>query len=187
MRLIHRRATILAGAATLASAPFARKPRAEDAPALRDLRRALIPTDPPVPSPAITFVDGGGASHALAEFAGRGMVVNLWATWCVPCVAELPSLARLAAALAPEDIAVLPLSSDRGGAAAVERFYRTHEMSGLPVLLDPDGDAARAWGARGIPTTIVIDRKGRERARLEGSADWASPQAADLVRALVAA
>lgn len=190
MRLIQRRA--LLAAATVASAPLARKPRAaedghEGGPKLRDLAHALITTNPPAPIPPITFVDGGGTSRSLADFAGHGMVVNLWATWCVPCVAELPSLAKLSLELAPGDVAVLPLSSDRGGAAAVERFFRTHEIAGLPVLLDPGGDAARAWGARGIPTTVIIDRRGMERARLEGSADWASREAADLVRALVAA
>jgi thiol-disulfide isomerase/thioredoxin len=181
MRMIGRRA-LLAGGSTVASALASRKPRAAET--LRPLSGALVPTDPPQAPPAITFVDAGGARHALSEFAGHGMVVNLWATWCVPCVAELPSLARLAAALAPADIAVLPLSSDRGGSAAVDRFFRAHDISGLPTLLDPDGDAARAWGARGIPTTLVIDVRGMERARLEGSADWSSPEAAALVRRL---
>jgi thiol-disulfide isomerase/thioredoxin len=113
-------------------------------------------------------------------------VINLWATWCVPCVAEMPSLAALSATLAPDDIAVLPLSSDRGGADAVRAFYREHEISGLPILLDPKGTAARLWQVRGIPTSLIIDTKGLERARLEGSADWSTPAAAAVVRRLVA-
>ena len=67
------------------------------------------------------------------------MVINLWATWCVPCVAEMPALAALSKALAPDDIAVLPLSSDRGGASVVQAFYEEHAITGLPVLLDPEG------------------------------------------------
>ena len=114
------------------------------------------------------------------------MVINLWATWCVPCVEEMPSLAALSKALAPDDIAVLPLSSDRGGARVVEAFYQEHGITGLPVLLDPKGAAARAWHARGIPTSLIIDKQGRERARLEGSADWSTPAAAAIVRKLVA-
>ena len=105
------------------------------------------------------------------------MVVNLWATWCAPCVAEMPALAALARALAPADIAVMPLSSDRGGADAVRGFYAQHGVSGLPVLLDPKGAVLRAWGVQGIPVTVLIDREGRERARLEGAADWAAPAA----------
>jgi thiol-disulfide isomerase/thioredoxin len=114
------------------------------------------------------------------------MVINLWATWCAPCVAELPALSALSHVLAPQDIAVLPLSSDRGGVKAVHAFFEAHDISGLPILLDPKGAAAEAWGVDGIPTTVIIDRRGMERARLEGAADWSSPAAAALVRRLVA-
>lgn len=182
MLLILRRGLVAAGA-TLAAGLIARKPRAEP---LRDLATALKPAHPPVPPPDITFLTTDGKVHHLTEFAGHGMVVNLWATWCAPCVAELPSLAALSKAVAPQDIAVLPLSSDRGGAPAVATFYHAHGIAALPVLLDPGGEAERAVHARGIPTSLVIDRKGRECARLEGAADWSSEAAANLVRKLVA-
>ncbi len=136
----------------------------------------LVALDPPeAPAPA-TFTDEAGHEHRLADFAGRGLVVNLWATWCVPCVAEMPALAALAARLG-EGALVLPLSSDHGGAAAVRAFYAAHGIATLPVWLDPGGLAARAWGARGIPTTLILDRAGRERGRLEGGADWGSDAA----------
>ncbi len=181
MALITRRAVLAAGG-TLAVATWPRKPRAQD---LKDLSAALKLSDPPVAAPDIAFVDAGGGQHRLSEFRGHGMVINLWATWCVPCVAEMPSLAALSKTLAPEDIAVLPLSSDRGGAAAVAAFFRQHAIGGLPVLLDPQGAAARAFGAEGIPTSVIIDKAGREHARLEGSADWSTPAAAAAVRKLV--
>lgn len=181
MVLIRRR-NLLAAGGTLAAGLSARKPHAAPS---DDLPAKLVPTVPPVPPPDIVFVDANGTEHSLAEFIGHGMVVNLWATWCVPCVAEMPSLSALSKALAPDDIAVLPLSSDRGGARVVEAFYQQHGITGLPVLLDPKGAAARAWRARGIPTSLVIDKQGRERARLEGSADWATPAAAAAVRKLV--
>jgi thiol-disulfide isomerase/thioredoxin len=161
-----------------------RKPSAAEK--LPDLASVLKPTDPPAAPPVISFLDQNGTPHQLAEFLGHGMVVNLWATWCVPCVAELPALAALARTLAPDDIAVMPLSSDRGGLAKVEAFYAERGISGLPILLDPKGAAGQAWGARGIPTTLIIDRLGRERARAEGPADWASPAAAELIRRLAA-
>jgi thiol-disulfide isomerase/thioredoxin len=182
MQLLMLRRQVLAAAGTLAAGLLARKPRAQQ---LDDLAGALKLTEPPVPAPAISFVAADGSEHHLADFVGRGMVVNLWATWCAPCVAEMPSLAALSKTLAPNDIAVLPLSSDRGGASVVEAFYKQHDITGLPVLLDPKGAAARAWRARGIPTSLVIDRQGRERARLEGSADWSTPAAAALVRKLI--
>ena len=145
----------------------------------------LKPTEPPAPLPAAELVDATGATHGLAEFAGKGLVINLWATWCVPCVAELPALAGLAGRVRDSGILVLPLSSDRGGAPVVERFYRTHGIDGLPVWLDPKGAAARAWGARGIPTTILVDRQGRERGRMEGPVAWASDAAVAAIRGLV--
>jgi thiol-disulfide isomerase/thioredoxin len=179
MRLIHRR-LLLAAAGTVAAGLVARKPRADE---LLDLD-ALIQLDPPQEPPAFTFTAADGTPHRLDEFAGHGMVVNLWATWCVPCVAELPSLDALSAELAPNDIAVLPLASDRGGAKTVEKFYHDHGVTRLPVLLDPRGAAAHAWGVKGIPTTYLINTRGLAVARLEGGADWS--QAARLVRGLVA-
>jgi thiol-disulfide isomerase/thioredoxin len=182
MLLITRRRLFAAGG-TLAAGLCARKPRAEELP---DLANELEPTNPPVPAPDIGFVAADGSEHRLKDFLGHGMVINLWATWCAPCVAELPSLAALSKTLAPDDIAVLPLSSDRGGANVVRAFFQEHEISGLPVLLDPRGAAAHAWHTRGIPTSVIVDRQGRQRARLEGAADWSTPAAAKLVRKLVA-
>jgi len=172
----------LAAGGTLAAVLPLRKPRAE---ALAPLSEGLKLVDPPGPPAPIVFLAADGTPHRLEEFFGHGMVINLWATWCAPCVAELPALSALSHALAPQDIAVLPLSSDRGGATAVRAFFAAHDISGLPILLDPKGAAAEAWDAHGIPTTVLIDRKGMERARLEGAADWSTPAAAALVRRLV--
>jgi thiol-disulfide isomerase/thioredoxin len=182
MKLITRRGMLAAGG-TLAAGLTARKPHAETLP---DLAKRLTLTDPPVAAPEVVFVSADGKEHRLSEFFGHGMVINLWATWCVPCVAEMPALATLSKLLAPDDIAVLPLSSDRGGAGVVQSFYQEHGITTLPVLLDPKGAAAKTWRARGIPTSLIIDRKGQERARLEGSADWSTQSAADTVRRLVA-
>ncbi len=181
MLLITRR-LVLATGGTLAAGFSVRKPLAEELP---DLAAALDITNPPVPAPDITFMDANGGEHHLKDFWGHGMVINMWATWCAPCVEELPSMAALSKTLAPDDIAVLPLSSDHGGADRVASFYREHGITGLPVLLDPRGAAEHAWHVRGVPTSIVIDRQGRERARLEGAADWSTPAAARIVRRLI--
>jgi thiol-disulfide isomerase/thioredoxin len=122
---------------------------------------------------------------ALPDYAGQGVLVNFWATWCAPCVAEMPSLAALAAALAPHRVVVLPVSSDRGGAPVVTKWYADRQIEGLPVLLDAKGAMARAWGVRGLPTSVVIDRQGREVARLEGAVDWAGPDVVAAIRGLV--
>jgi len=174
----------LAGAAgTLAATFLPSKPRAERLPPLTE---GLEKLSPPADLPDGVFVTPDGASHHLDEFKGRGMVVNLWATWCAPCVAEMPSLEALSKALAPDDIAVLPVSSDRGGAEAVRAWYQQHGITALPVLLDPKGVLARAFNARGIPTTVIIGRSGQIVARLQGAADWAAPGAQATIRRLTA-
>jgi thiol-disulfide isomerase/thioredoxin len=186
--MIHRRLALgrlalAAAAGTLAAAAWPRKPNA--AATLQPLAEGLAKVNPPQDPPDGEFISQDGTSHRLAEFKGRGMVVNMWATWCVPCVAEMPSLEALSKALAPQDIAVLPLSSDRGGAEAVAAWYQSHGITALPVLLDPKGAMARAFNARGIPTTVIINTSGRVTARLEGAADWASPEAQAMIRKLV--
>jgi thiol-disulfide isomerase/thioredoxin len=180
-RLITRRRALAAGG-TVAAALVARKPRAAEA--LDTLSHAIERMDHPAPPPPITFLAADGTQHTLAEFAGHGMVVNLWATWCGPCVEEMASLDAASRALAPSDIAVLPLSSDRGGADVVRAFFQSHGIAGLPVLIDPKSAAVHAWNARGIPTSLIIDRQGRAVAKVEGAADWSSPASIALVRKL---
>ena len=152
-----------------------------------DLRQvgAIVPRSPPAPPADAPFFDGEGEARRIGEFAGQGLVLNLWATWCVPCVVEMPALQAMARALAADKIAVLPLSSDRGGAAVVRRFFASNNIQGLGVWLDPKGEAARAWGARGLPTTLIVDRTGREVARVEGPIEWASAATMAEVRRLV--
>ena len=112
-------------------------------------------------------------------------MLNLWATWCVPCVAEMPALDQLARALQPNGVTVLTVSLDHGGAEQVRAFFAAHAIRSLPVLLDPHSSSMAALGLDGIPTTLLIDRAGREVARVSGSVDWAAPQAASLVAHLV--
>lgn len=168
-----RRRTLLAAAGTVAVGWPAGKPRA--ALAMRAPFRSfstLKLTEPPVPPPAFTWQDAAGRSHRLAEYAGQGVILNLWASWCLPCISELPALNAAEPAYARAKIAVLPLASDRGGAKVVEAYFKQHGIAHLRVLLDPEGRAEQALHVRGIPTTLLIDRQGRERARFEGAADW---------------
>jgi thiol-disulfide isomerase/thioredoxin len=183
MALMTRRLALAAGG-TLAAAFAARKPHAEEPAALAS---ALRKVDPPEALPDVPFLSADGAEHHLAAYHGQGVVVNLWATWCAPCVAEMPFLAALAAAVAPDRIAVLPLSSDRGGATTVSAWFKAHGVTGLPVLLDPKSAVVSAWKARGIPTSFVINRQGLCCGRLEGAANWSAPDAIALVRKLVGA
>ncbi len=185
---LHRRVFLAAGA-TLASALAARKLWAARKPwaAVPDgmaVREETIRSEAGALPADFRFTLADGTVRTIGDYAGKGVVLNLWATWCVPCVAEMPALDALAAAVRSSGVVVLPISSDRGGAVAVERFYRQHEVKNLPVVLDPMGAGARMLGARGIPTTLLIDARGMERGRMEGGADWDSPATIAMIRKL---
>jgi len=140
----------------------------------------------PKPPPTQAFTAADGKSVTLADFKGKVTVVNFWATWCAPCKIEMPTLSRLAATYNGQPVAVVTISIDKDDKAAEARafiganrpleFYRDATGS-LPFLMDPP--------ALGMPTTVIYDKKGVERARLGGGADWSSPEAMELVRILL--
>ncbi|MCQ8277160.1 TlpA family protein disulfide reductase [Acetobacteraceae bacterium KSS8] len=199
MRETHRR-TVLAGGWTLLLAGLARKcvpdARAQSGRQTGEQTGGQAPHPPVQPFsivkphapsilPPIRFQRADGTETTLASYRGRGVVLNLWATWCVPCVAELPSLDALARALAVKGIVVLPVSIDHDGAARVPAFFKAHGIASLPVLLDPHGAILQAIGQEGIPMTLLIGPDGREVARVQGSVNWADPAAAETVARLV--
>ena len=139
-------------------------------------------SDPPVPAPSAAFQTLEGAATSLADFRGQVLLVNFWATWCVPCVKEMPALERLHLALAEEGLAVLAISQDRGGAAVVNPFLARLDLQHLPVYLDATGALGRAFALKGLPTTYVIDHDGRVLAGLVGPAEWDSPEALEFLR-----
>ncbi len=138
----------------------------------------------PKPLPEFSFTDAEGKPFTMEAFTGRAVLINLWATWCPPCVAEMPALDRAQVALEPSGVVILALSSDRGGRALVEPFYQRVGIKALGLWLDPRGAAQRALGARGLPTSILVDRSGQERARLEGAAEWDAPAMLERIRRL---
>jgi thiol-disulfide isomerase/thioredoxin len=136
----------------------------------------------PAAVPEISFVDEAGRERTLADFRGRVVLLNFWATWCVPCVKEMPALAGLQAALKGEPFLVLALSQDRAGLPLVETFYREHALAGLEMFADKTSASGRSFKLRGLPTSVLLDADGREVGRLEGAADWDAPEALALVR-----
>jgi thiol-disulfide isomerase/thioredoxin len=168
--------------ATLAIAAQPRQAGAAGDGGLAKLRQT--PEGRPIPD-GLVFQDAEGRETGFGAFRGRGLVVNFWATWCPPCVAEMPALDRAQAALARDGIEVLPLSSDRGGRAQVAPFYARTGLKNLAIWLDPRGAAGRAFGIRGLPTTVILDRRGLEVARLEGEAEWDHPEMLAAIRRLV--
>lgn len=125
--------------------------------------------------PTVPFYDGAGRARTFADYRGQPLIVNLWATWCAPCVQEMPALDRLVELLRDERMAVLALSSDRAGAPVVQRFFEAHAIRRLEILIDRQTAVTRALAARGLPTTVLFDRDGRERGRVVGVAEWDAP------------
>lgn len=133
------------------------------------------PATQPQAVPTVAFYDAAGNARTLADYRGQPLIVNLWATWCAPCVQEMPALDRLGELVRDERIAVLALSSDRAGAPVVQRFFEAHAIRRLEILIDRGTAVTRALGARGLPTTVLFDRSGRERGRVVGVAEWDAP------------
>jgi len=144
-----------------------------------------LQTGAPVPAPNLRFMDAAGRKLSLADYRGAGLVVNIWATWCGPCVAEFPTLAAVAPVLAAAKILVLPISIDEEGLRVVRAFYTAHQVTGLPILLDPDGSATDALNADGVPITLLVTPAGMAVGRAEGGANWNSSRTVDLLRRLI--
>lgn len=133
----------------------------------------FIPAASPQPAPEIFITDMSGTTTTLAGFKGKFVLLNLWATWCQPCLKEMPSLAALQARLGPA-LTVAAVSEDRGAALTVKPFLEKHNLTGLEIYFDPGSSATHAFGVRGLPTSFVIDGEGRVLGKVEGGADWDS-------------
>jgi len=144
----------------------------------------FIPAATPQPAPAASFTDLDGRPVSLADFRGKPLIVNLWATWCRPCLKEMPSLDRLQTTLAGK-LAVLAISQDRGGADKVGPFVKDLALPHLNIYVDPHSDVGHAFGVRGLPTSIVINAKGEVVGRVEGGAEWDSTQMMSVLKLLL--
>jgi len=169
-----KRRSFVAGAAAFAAAPVAARPLMR----LHQTPRELL--SPP-------FVDGVGHQLTLADFHGRVVLLNVWATWCLPCREEMPTLDRLQRMLGGADFHVLPLSIDRAGVEPVRRFYTEIGIQNLTMYLAEDIQAMAALGTFGLPSTLLIGRDGRELSRFVGPAEWDSPDAVAQFETVIAA
>ncbi|GIL38804.1 TlpA family protein disulfide reductase [Roseiterribacter gracilis] len=139
----------------------------------------FVPTEPAVPLPAIEAFDAQDKPVTLASLQGKPLLLNIWATWCAPCVKELPSLQRLAATL--PGLQVVALSVDKGGFFQIGPFLAQNGLTTLTVLSDKTSATMKLFAARGLPLTVLVDAQGKEVGRFSGENEWDSAAAKSLL------
>lgn len=140
----------------------------------------------PLDLPDINFNDASGATKSLADWRGKIALLNIWATWCVPCRDEMPALDKLETDLGGDAFEVVAVNIDKNGPDKAKAFLQETGATHLALYTDPSGKLFAALKAVGMPTTLIIDRDGKEIARLVGPADWGSPEAKRVIEAAVA-
>lgn len=140
----------------------------------------------PQPVAQTVFNDASEAELTLDRFKGKVLVVNFWATWCAPCVKEMPTLDALQAKLGGDDFAVVAISQDRDGAKVAKPFADKNGWKNLAFYVEKMGKFARDAQLRGLPTSLVVDKSGKEVGRIEGEVEWDSPEMEKILRDLIA-
>lgn len=136
----------------------------------------------PQPLLSLPMVDEAGVTRHLQDFAGRVVLLNIWASWCPPCRKEMPALERLNVLLGSSSFTVLPLCIDKGGIASGRQFYDEIGIVNLPLYWADSLRVQLAFAFLGLPTTLLVDRAGDEIARLQGPADWDGRSAVRQIR-----
>ncbi len=139
----------------------------------------------PKPLPELAFTDAEDKPLTLADYKGKAVLLNFWATWCAPCVKEMPSLDKLQAEMGKGKFVVLPLSLDGPSRPKVAPFYADKKLGNLGVYFDKGKKAMGALDVSVLPTSVLIDPQGRELGRLEGEAEWDKPEALALIKAVI--
>ena len=137
-----------------------------------------------MPAPKFSLPDLEGKKFSLTDFKGKVVLLNIWATWCAPCVEEMPSMERLYQELKGEDFELLAISVDESGAEAVKPFLEKHEL-GFPVLIDTKGEIKNLYQATGIPESFIIDKEGMIVEKIIGPRDWAASGAIRYFRNII--
>jgi peroxiredoxin len=137
-------------------------------------------------APEFRIPGSDGRYISLADLRGNVVLVHFWATWCPPCVEEMPTLDKLHRDFMDKDLKILAVSVDEGGAGSVVPFMQKNRLS-VPVYYDPDRSTAGRYGTYKFPETYIIDRQGIVRYKVIGSRDWSDPEAVRVLRDLLAA
>ncbi len=135
--------------------------------------------------PELRFLNHKNRELTLEAFQGKVVLLNIWATWCVPCREEMPALDRLQAELGGPDFEVVALSIDRGPSSIIEEFYEELGLESLAIYHDPTGRASYKLNMPGIPATFLVDRKGKGLGQVIGPVEWDSPEITLEIEAII--
>ncbi len=150
-----------------------------------DMKKLVFHAEPkPAGSAAFELADGAGTA-TLAQWRGKYVLLNFWATWCAPCRKEMPMLSALQADYGGETFEVLTLATGRNSPVGIAKFFDEIGVGNLPRHQDPKQALAREMAVLGLPITVILDPEGREIARLQGDADWNSESARAILDALL--
>ncbi len=180
-----RLAGVSPAAAEAVAAPADASPSAEGGPLNTGEMSNFVFKSAPEPLDDVAFVDGEEKPMTLADFKGRVVLLNLWATWCAPCRKEMPGLDRLQAEMGSDQFEVVALSVDRAGVAASQKFLDQIKVTSLKTYVDATAKVSKPLRVVGMPTTILIDREGREVGRLIGPAEWDTEEAKRLIKSIM--
>lgn len=132
------------------------------------------------------FYDGTGVRVSNFDYRGKPVLLNIWATWCLPCIVELPQLDRLAADPANAGLTILPIAREETSLARLQHMYKGLLIDHLPIALDPNYSLIRPFGETPLPTTILLNPQGREIGRIEGLLDWESEDGKAIIQRAIA-
>lgn len=149
-----------------------------------DMRKLMFHAEPQ-PASQVAFTDPEGGDHRLADWQGKWVLLNFWATWCAPCRKEMPMLDALQIEFGGDAFEVVTVATGRNSLPGIRRFFEEVGVENLPILLDPGQELARDMAVLGLPITVLLDPEGREIARLRGDAEWDSDSARAIISALI--
>ena len=150
-----------------------------------DMRKLTLHTAPEATSDVV-FLSADGEELTLADYQGKTILVNFWATWCAPCRKEMPELSALQTDLGSDTFQVVTVATGRNPLPAMKKFFDEIGIDNLPLHTDVRQSFARSMGVLGLPVTLIMDPSGNEIARLQGEADWSSDSAVAIITTLIA-
>ena len=156
-----------------------------DLEALREGTMKKLSFSEPTPVSEKAFTDAQGGEFTLADFNGKIVLVNFWATWCAPCRKEMPMLSELQTEFGGEDFEVVTIATGRNSVPGIQKFFADIGVDNLPVYLDPKQKLARDMAVLGLPITVLLNEEGQEIARMRGDAEWNSESAKAIISALI--